>query len=149
MTPPDGSEEPARDLSSYRHGIYRGGSAYPLMPGEVPVYRDPVPEDTQPMGEPSPPGEPADPDPLTDSAAHRLMLGTMVAIHQRYVGATEVGLQTLHNIDAASDIVTWRDLVDAVHMRHDLEVRAPRRRFIPGWTITHVEVLSDPSGTRR
>lgn len=137
--PPWGSEE-RRDLSRYQGGTY--GST--LMPPEPPPFVDPYPE--LPGTPTTPPAEPPPPDPLTDSAAHRLMLGTMLRIHQSDRTYTDVGLLTLRDIDIAADITTWAQVIQAVHERHDLSVRAPRRRIIPGWTITHVEVLSDSEG---
>lgn len=92
------------------------------------------------------PDPPDEYDPLTDSAAHRLMLGTMVRIHQSDQTYTDAGLLTLRNATAGLDITTWADLVQATIRRHDVEIRAPRRRLLPGWTIIHVEVLTDPDG---
>jgi hypothetical protein len=90
-----------------------------------------------------------DVDPLTDSAAHRIGLGTMIRIHQSDRGHTDVGLLTLRNLNTGADIVHWRDLLDSLALHHDLESRAPRRRFIAGWSITHAEVLDDPDGGHR
>lgn len=115
-------------------------------------YRPPLPlsyPDAQPGPFVAPPAHDdqlRDVDPLTDSAAHRLGLGTMIRVYQSDGQYIDVGLLTLRNLQAGIDVLTWRDVVDALGAHHDLECRAPRRRFIAGWSITHAEVLSDPDG---
>jgi hypothetical protein len=81
-------------------------------------------------------------DPLTDSAAHRLGLGTQVRLHLYGGSHADVALT------AVRDVATWRDLVDRVVRRMPVEVLAPRRCAFDGGSIMWVEVLSDAPDER-
>lgn len=80
---------------------------------------------------------PPEPDPLTDSAAHRLGLGTQVRLHL-YRESVDVGLLAIR------DCSTWDDLVARVDRNMTVEVLASRRRVFTGGAILWAEVLSDP-----
>ena len=75
-------------------------------------------------------------DPLTDSAAHRLGLGTMVRLHL-YKEYVDCGLLAIR------DVTTWYDLISRVANNAAIEVMAPRRRVFSGGVILWAEVLSD------
>jgi hypothetical protein len=79
-----------------------------------------------------------EPDPLTDSAVHRLGLGTQVRLHL-YGGETcDVGLLTIR------DVSTWNDLADRVLRAMPLIVDSGRRRVLAGGAILWAEVITDP-----
>lgn len=77
-------------------------------------------------------------DPLTDSAAHRLGLGTMVRVYVHGGFSADVSLTAIR------DVTTWRDLSDRIVRAMPIEVLAPRRRVFAGGVVLHAEVLSDP-----
>jgi hypothetical protein len=79
----------------------------------------------------------SEPDPLTDSAVHRLGLGTMVRLHL-YQHHVDVGLLTIR------DCSSWSDLTDRVMGNLPIEVLASRRRVFSGGIVLWAEVLSDP-----
>lgn len=78
-----------------------------------------------------------EPDPLTDSAAHRFGLGTRVRLHL-YRETVDVGLLAIR------DCSTWDDLVARINRGMAVEVLASRRRVFVGGSILWAEVLSDP-----
>lgn len=80
----------------------------------------------------------AEPDPLTDSAAHRLGLGTQVALHTRHGETATVGLLAIRNV------TNWDDLADMIIRCQPVEVLASRRRVFAGGVIWWAEVVSDP-----
>jgi hypothetical protein len=83
--------------------------------------------------------EPEQPiDPLTDSAVHRLGLGTLVVLHTRQGEAVTVGLLAIR------DVSNWADLVEAIIGCHPIEVLSSRRRIFVGGVVWWAEVLSDP-----
>lgn len=79
-----------------------------------------------------------EPDPLTDSASHRLGLGTRVRLHLYGETTVTVGLLAIR------DITTWDDLVARVVNNLPIEVLASRRRVFSGSVVLWAEVLSDP-----
>jgi hypothetical protein len=83
-------------------------------------------------------GRSPEPDSLTDSGVHRLMLGTRVVLHLHRGDPIEVALS------AIKDVTTWRDLVERVQNGMPVEVLASRRRIFAGGVIFWVEVSSDP-----
>lgn len=85
----------------------------------------------------APASRPPPVDPLTDSASHRLGLGTQVRLHL-YREAVDVGLLAIR------DCSTWDDLVARIDRNMTIEVMASRRRVFTGGVILWAEVLSDP-----
>lgn len=79
----------------------------------------------------------ANPDPLTDSGVHRMMLGTRVTLHT-YKDQIEVGLT------AIKDVATWNDLAERITHGLPIEVMASRRRAFAGGVVLWAEVSSDP-----
>jgi hypothetical protein len=77
-------------------------------------------------------------DPLTDSAAHRLGLGTQVRMY--LYGGTFVDCGLL----AIRDVTNWDDLVARLVRGMPIEVLASRRRILGGGAVMWAEVLSDP-----
>lgn len=75
-------------------------------------------------------------DPLTDSAAHRLGLGTMVRLHL-YRDYVDCGLLAIR------DVATWYDLISRVASQAAIEVMSPRRRVFSGGVVLWAEVLTD------
>lgn len=80
-----------------------------------------------------------EPDPLTDSASHRLMIGTRVMLHLHGGVELEVGLTTIR------DVTTWTDLVERIMRAMPIEVLASRRRVFGGGVVLWAEVTSDPT----
>jgi hypothetical protein len=78
------------------------------------------------------------PDPLTDSAAHRFGLGTLVKLHLYGGDSAIVGLLAIR------DVSNWDDLVARVERGMVIEVLASRRRLFAAGAIMWAEVLSDP-----
>jgi hypothetical protein len=76
-------------------------------------------------------------DPLTDSAAHRLGLGTQVRLH--LYGETHVDCGLL----AIRDVTNWDDLVARIVRGMNIEVLASRRRIFGGGAVMWAEVLTD------
>jgi len=76
------------------------------------------------------------PDPLTDSAAHRFGLGTQVRLHL-YKEHVDCGLLAIR------DVSTWNDLISRIASNVAIEVMAPRRRVFSGGVVLWAEVLSD------
>lgn len=77
-------------------------------------------------------------DPLTDSAAHRLGLGTQVRLYLYGGGYVDCGLLAIR------EVTTWDDLVDRLVRAMPIEVLAARRRIFGGGAILWAEVISDP-----
>ena len=76
------------------------------------------------------------PDPLTDSASHRLGLGTRVRLHL-YREHVDCGLLAIR------DVTTWYDLISRIASQAPIEVMAPRRMLFSGGVVLWAEVLSD------
>lgn len=85
-----------------------------------------------------PAGHAREPDPLTDSAVHRLGLGTQVRLHLYGGDFCDVGLLAIR------DVSTWNDLADRVLRAMPLVVESGRRRVFGGGAILWAEVLTDP-----
>lgn len=83
-------------------------------------------------------GTTPEPDPLTDSGVHRLMLGTRVMLHLHAGVEIEVGLTTIR------DVTTWADLSERIARAMPIEVMASRRRMFGGGVVLWAEVTSDP-----
>lgn len=90
-------------------------------------------------GDPAPP----EPDPLTDSGVHRLMLGTRVLLHLYRQDPIEVALTAIR------DVTTWNDLAYRIMNGMPVEVLASRRRVFAGGVILWAEVSTDPIETPR
>jgi hypothetical protein len=76
-------------------------------------------------------------DPLTDSMAHRLGLGTVVRLHLYGGSHADVSLT------AVRDVSTWRDLAYRIEHGLVVEVLAPRRAVFGKGAVMWGEVLSD------
>lgn len=79
-----------------------------------------------------------EPEPLTDSGVHRLMLGTRVLLHMYREDPVEVALTTIR------DVATWHDLVDRIMRGMPIEITASRRRIFGGGVVLWAEVTTDP-----
>lgn len=75
-------------------------------------------------------------DPLTDSAAHRLGLGTMIRVHMYGGIEADFALTAIH------DVSTWRDLTERIVRGMPVDVMEPRMVF-GGGVILWAEVLDD------
>ena len=76
-------------------------------------------------------------DPLTDSAAHRLGLGTQVRLHLYGDLHADVGLLAIR------DVTNWDDLSERIARGLAIEVLASRRRVFAAGVVLWAEVLSD------
>jgi hypothetical protein len=76
-------------------------------------------------------------DPLTDSASHRLGLGTQVRLHLYGELHADVGLLAIR------DCSNWDDLSARIERGLAIEVLASRRRVFAGGVVLWAEVLSD------
>jgi hypothetical protein len=76
-------------------------------------------------------------DPLTDSASHRLGLGTQVRLHLYGDLHADVGLLAIR------DCTSWEDLSARIAAGMAVEVLASRRRVFAGGVVLWAEVLSD------
>ncbi len=77
------------------------------------------------------------PDPLTDSAIHRIALGTQVRLHV-YSGWVDCGL-----LDVVG-VTTWGDLVLMIHLGRPIEVRGEQRCAFAGGVVLWAECTRDP-----
>lgn len=79
-----------------------------------------------------------EPDPLTDSAVHRLGLGTQVRLYLYGGQSVDVGLLAIR------DVANWTDLAEKIIRGQAVEVKASRRRVFGSGAIMWAEVLTDP-----
>jgi hypothetical protein len=93
---------------------------------------------TYPLGGARPARPAYEPDPLTDSAVHRLGLGTQVRLWLYGGVSVDVGLLAIRNVS------TWDDLAERIVAGQAIEVKASRRRVFGGGAVMWAEVLTDP-----
>lgn len=86
------------------------------------------------MDFPARPAHTKEPDPLTDSGIHRLMLGTQVRLHLYGGAVVECGLLEIR------DVTNWDDLVGRVLRGMPIEVRGERRAVIGAGATMWAEV---------
>jgi hypothetical protein len=87
---------------------------------------------------PARPAHTREPDPLTDSAIHRLGLGTQVRLHLYGGDSVDCGLLDIR------DVTNWDDLEARIVRGMALSVRGARRYVLAGGSIMWAEVTSDP-----
>jgi hypothetical protein len=79
-----------------------------------------------------------EPDPLTDSAIHRLGLGTQVRLHLYGGDYVDCGLLDIR------DVSNWDDLSARVVRAMAIEIRGGHRSILAGGAVMWADVISDP-----
>jgi hypothetical protein len=81
-------------------------------------------------------------DPLTDSAVHRLALGTLVRLYLHDGSHVDVGLTAIRAVS------TWNDLAARIALAQPIDVIAGRRRIFGGGVVLWAENMADPADER-